>query len=95
MARMFPKRVVFTGLGAITPLGSTAQSTFKGLLDSDSNTRVVSPSELEFSSDLEVKTLGMVDDWNRKEWLKKVPVIKTVYHALSMNSSEEALLDAN
>ncbi|CAG9328816.1 unnamed protein product [Blepharisma stoltei] len=94
MSSLLPRRVVITGLGLVTPLGANVNDTFSNLLEKKSGLRMVTPKDLEFSDQLSVKTVGFLDSWDKEGWVKKVAVIKSVYHALGFNCATDALIDS-
>lgn len=94
MSSLLPRRVAITGLGLITPLGSNYTDTFNNILQKKSGLRLVTSQELEFADQLTVKTVGTLDSWDKAAWVKKQPVLKSVYHALGMSCSDATLADS-
>ncbi len=57
------RRVVVTGIGLVTPLGATTDSTWKNLIDSKSGIRQI-PADVFDTSDLATKIAGMVPEFD-------------------------------
>lgn len=91
---VLPKRVVITGLSVVTPLGGTVASTFANLLEKKNGIRRLTAADMEFMEELIVKSGGPLDSWDKETWIKKAGVVKSVYHALGVNTCWDALADA-
>lgn len=62
------RRVVITGIGLVTPLGSTTQSTWNGIINSKSGIKAI-PSTMFDTSDLPTKIAGLVPQVNEENGL--------------------------
>lgn len=63
---MIPNRAVITGVGAITPLGLTAETTWQRLLAGDSGINRITHFD---TTDFETKIAGEVQDFDPREYL--------------------------
>ena len=95
MSGVLPKRVVITGLGLVTPLGTNYSSTFSNLLEKKNGIRKLTSSDAEFIENIHIQSGGALDGWDKELWLKKAGVVKSVYHALGINSCWDALDDSH
>jgi len=95
MAGLLPKRVVVTGLGVVSPLGSTVESNWESLLEKKSGLRILTPDDMPYQEKVKVKTGGAVQGFEREKWMKIVPTLKTGYHVHSASTANMALQDAN
>lgn len=90
---MAGKRVVITGIGALTPLGKTAPEFWNGMLSGNSGVRPVTHFDV---SDLPTKFAGQIDNYDsndyfdRKEARRLDPV--TQY---ALITADEAIKDSN
>lgn len=66
------KKVVVTGLGAVTPLGTGVDKSWKALLNSESGVRLVQAIEPK-----SIKIAGEIPDFNRDDWVPKKEQKKT------------------
>lgn len=86
------KRVVVTGVGALTPIGNTAEETkkslFEGVSGADTITRF-DPSDFKTKFACELKDYDPLNYFDRKEARKLDP-----YAQYAMISSDEAIKDA-
>src|SRR5690554_725488 len=86
------KRVVITGLGALTPIGNTAQDYWKGLTEGVSGAAPITrfdASKFKTRFACEVKNFDIHDHLERKEARKMDP-----YAQYAMVVAEEAVLDS-
>ena len=86
------KRVVVTGLGALTPLGNTASEYWSGMINGTSGADMITHFDVEhFKTKFacEVKGFDVLDFLDRKESRKMDPF---VHYAIA--SSDEAVKDA-
>lgn len=86
------KRVVVTGLGAVTPLGNDVQTTWKNALDGVSGAGPITqfdPSKFKTQFACEVKDFDISKYLDRKEARKC-----DRYTQLAIGASEEAILDS-
>src|SRR5690554_3276367 len=86
------KRVVITGLGALTPIGNTAQDYWKGLTEGVSGAAPITrfdASKFKTRFACEVKNFDIHDHLERKEARKMDP-----YAQYAMVVAEEAMLDS-
>ena len=60
------RRVVVTGLGLVTPLGATTDSTWNNLIEGKSGIRQI-PSEMFDASDLATKIAGIVPEFDLEQ----------------------------
>ncbi|KAF2497509.1 ketoacyl synthase domain-containing protein [Lophium mytilinum] len=96
------RRVVITGLGAITPLGIGVRRTWTRLLTGDSGIVSIAARSPQFAA-LPSQVAGIVAEgaradggWNAKEWLRAGDERKMAKFAqYAMVASEEALADAS
>jgi 3-oxoacyl-[acyl-carrier-protein] synthase II len=89
------KRVVITGVGAVTPIGSDVPSTFQGLLEKKNGIRLLKASDLENFDQLKVKSAGPLDTWDQVAWVKRVGLTSNILHALALSSQVEAIDDGD
>lgn len=86
------RRVVVTGLGALTPIGNTRDAYWEGLIDGVSGAAPITLFDAEkFKTRFacEVKNFSALDFFDRKEARKL-----DRYHHLSVASADEAIADA-
>jgi len=81
-------------MGIVTPLGPSYQETFDNLLQKKSGLRVATTKDIEYSDQLRVKTVGLLNGWNQEEWLHKIPTLKSIYHLVGGNVSDVAFKDS-
>ena len=87
------KRVVITGLGAITPIGKKVENYWKNLLDGKSGANKITrfdTSNFKTKFACEIKNYNPLDYFDRKEARKM-----DRYSQYGMISTEEAIKDAN
>lgn len=94
MSGVLPKRVVITGISAVTPAGPTIEATFQGLLEKKNGIRKLTESDMEFLSNIKVQSGGPLDGWDLELWKKKAGTVKSMYHALGVCTAWTALEDA-
>ena len=78
------KRVVVTGLGAVTPLGNTAEETWNNLVAGVSGAAPITlfdASDFKTQFACEVKNLKINDFIDRKEAREIIPLNEVAYHA--------------
>lgn len=87
-----PRRVVVTGVGAVTPLGVTAESSWKSILNSESGIAAITKFDTE---KFDVKIAGEVKNFNADEFIAKKEQKKmdTFIH-YTMAAAAEALKQA-
>ena len=66
------KKVVVTGLGAVTPLGTGVDKSWKALLNSESGVRLIQAIEPK-----SIKIAGEIPDFNKDDWVPKKEQKKT------------------
>ena len=93
MSQDTARRVVITGLGAVTPLGATVRETWSGLLTGRSGIR---PISLFDASGFSTRIAGEVRHLNSDEWIFRDPAL--VYAARStlfaLQAAQEAFKDS-
>lgn len=86
------KRVVVTGLGAITPLGNTVEQFWQQILAGKSG---IGPITKFDSSKFKTKFAGEVKDFNPEEYLEKKEIKKyDLFTQYAIGSSDQAIKDA-
>lgn len=87
------KRVVITGLGAITPLGNDVQSTWSGLVAGKSGAAPITAFDC---SQFKTKFACEVKNWDPSQVITDVKELRKLerYHQLSVCSTHEAMQDA-
>ncbi len=86
------KRVVVTGLGALTPLGNTVEETWNGMVNGVSSADDIThfdASEFKTKFACEVKGFNALDHFDRKEARKYDP-----YAQYGLVASEQAVVDS-
>lgn len=86
------KRVVVTGLGALTPLGNTVEDFWNGLINGASGSDFIThfdPTEFKTRFACEVKGFNPLDYFDRKEARKY-----DLYAQFGLVASEQAILDS-
>jgi 3-oxoacyl-[acyl-carrier-protein] synthase II len=89
---MNPRRVVVTGLGALTPIGNTVPSYWEGLVSGKSGAAPITyfdASEFKTQFACELKGFNALDHFDRKEARKQ-----DRFTQYAMVSSDEAIADA-
>ena len=89
---MNPRRVVVTGLGALTPIGNTVPSYWEGLVSGKSGAAPITyfdASEFKTQFACELKGFNSLDHFDRKEARKQ-----DRFTQYAMVSSDEAIADA-
>ena len=89
---MNPRRVVVTGLGALTPIGNTVPSYWEGLVSGKSGAAPITyfdASEFKTQFACELKNFNALDHFDRKEARKQ-----DRFTQYAMVSSDEAIADA-
>ena len=89
---MNPRRVVVTGLGALTPIGNTVPSYWDGLVSGKSGAAPITyfdASEFKTQFACELKGFNALDHFDRKEARKQ-----DRFTQYAMVSSDEAIADA-
>lgn len=87
------KRVVITGLGAITPIGNDVQSTWSGLVAGKSGAAPITAFDC---SQFKTKFACEVKNWDPSQVITDVKELRKLerYHQLSVCSTDEAMRDA-
>lgn len=86
------KRVVVTGLGAITPLGNTVEQFWQQILAGKSG---IGPITKFDSSKFKTQFAGEVKDFNPEEYLEKKEIKKyDLFTQYAIGSSDQAIKDA-
>jgi len=86
------KRVVVTGLGAITPLGNTVEQFWQQILAGKSG---IGPITKFDSSKFKTQFAGEVKDFNPEEYLEKKEIKKyDLFTQYAIGSSDQAIRDA-
>lgn len=87
------KRVVITGLGAVTPLGNDVETTWASLVAGKSGAAPITAFD---SSMFKTHFACEVKDWNPLNVIKDVKELRKMdrYHQLSVCSTDEAMRDA-
>ena len=86
------RRVVVTGIGAITPLGNDAESTWKNLVDGVSGCATITrfdASKFKTQFACEVKDFNALDHFDRKEARKIDP-----YTQFALIAAKQAVADS-
>src|SRR5579864_9325026 len=68
MRRILDRRVVITGAGLVTPLGSGVETNWEALLAGRSGIRLIEGFD---TSDFPTKIAGEVRDFNPEDWIEK------------------------
>ena len=86
------RKVVITGLGAVTPLGTGVKKTWKAILNSTSGIDLIQAIPKDF---LDVKIAGEVNDFITDEWVAKKEQKKTSrFIHLALASAKQAIESA-
>lgn len=86
------RRVVVTGLGAVTPLGLTAEETWEGLLEGRSGISLVTEINVE---DYPTKIAGVIRDFDAGQYMDRKEARRMGrYSQLAVAAGEMALEDA-
>jgi 3-oxoacyl-[acyl-carrier-protein] synthase II len=86
------KRVVVTGLGAITPLGNTVEQFWQQILAGKSG---IGPITKFDASKFKTRFAGEVKDFNPEEYLEKKEIKKyDLFTQYAIGSSDQAIKDA-
>jgi 3-oxoacyl-[acyl-carrier-protein] synthase II len=86
------RRVVVTGLGAVTPLGNTLAETWSGVKEGKSG---ISEITLFDASDFSCKIAGEVKDFNPSDWMDRRDARKMArFTQLAVAATAQALEDA-
>ena len=81
------KKVVVTGLGAVTPLGTGVDKSWKALLNSESGVRLLQAIEPK-----SIKIAGEIPDFNMDDWVPKKEQKKTGrFIHLALASAQQAI----
>lgn len=89
---MEKRRVVVTGLGAITPIGNSVESMWQGVKDGKCGIDFITHYD---TSDMKVKVAGEVKDFNPTDYLDKKAVRKMDrYSQFAMVAAKEAYRDS-
>lgn len=84
------RKVVVTGLGAVTPLGTGVDKSWKALLNSESGVRFIQAIEPK-----SIKIAGEVPDFNRDDWVPKKEQKKTGrFIHLALASAQQAIISS-
>lgn len=87
------RRVVITGMGAVTPLGMNVRETWSGLLMGRSG---ISRLDLFDSSEFPTKIAGQVKNFDFDKWLKRDPALMNASRAtfFALQAADEAFKDS-
>ncbi|MDA9295032.1 hypothetical protein N9P98_04310, partial [Flavobacteriaceae bacterium] len=89
---MIPRRVVVTGLGALTPIGNSVSAYWEGLISGTSGAAPITyfdPTDFKTQFACELKGFNALDHFDRKEARKQ-----DRFTQYAMVSSDEAIKDA-
>lgn len=88
------RRVVVTGMGAVTPLGLNVRETWSGLLMGRSG---ISRLDLFDSSEFPTKIAGQVKNFDFDKWLKRDPALAHASRStfFALQAAEEAFKDSH
>jgi len=90
---MSPRRVVITGMGAITPLGKTAPDFWNGLVSGKNGVRNIEHFD---TSDFTTKFAGQIEDYNPNDYFDRKEARKMDnFCQYGMIASDEAIEDSN
>ncbi len=87
------RRVVVTGMGAVTPLGMNVRETWSGLLTGRSG---ITRLDLFDSSEFPTRIAGQVKDFDFDKWLKRDPALVNASRAtfFALQAADEAFKDS-
>lgn len=88
------RRVVITGIGAVTPLGSNAPETWNGLIKGRSG---IGPISLFDASSFPTRIAGEVKKFNRENWIGRDPALLAASRStlFAVQAAEEAFRDSH
>lgn len=89
-----PRRVVITGIGAVSPLGLTVRETWSGLLTGRSGVR---PISLFDASEFPTRIAGEVRHFNFNEWIYRDPALANATRStfFALHAAQEAFKDSH
>ena len=87
------RRVVVTGIGAVSPLGLSVRETWSGLLTGRSGIRKIS---LFDASNFPTRIAGQIQDFDFDRWSKKDPVLSNASRStfFALQAADEAFKDS-
>ena len=86
------RRVVVTGIGAVTPLALTAEETWKAMLEGKNG---IAPITLFDTTDFKTKLAAEVKDFEPRNYMEKAEIIKTDRYSLfGIAAAQEAVDDS-
>src|SRR5579875_126742 len=89
MTRNFDRRVVVTGVGLVTPLGTGVEKNWEALMSARSGIGPIDRFELE---DFPTRIAGEVRDFNPLDWIEKKDVRKMdLFIQYAMGATEQAM----
>ena len=86
------RRVVVTGIGAVTPLGLSADETWKAMLDGKNG---IAPITLFDTADFKTKLAAEVKGFDPRKYMEKADILKTDRYSLfGIAAAQEAVDDS-
>src|SRR4051812_3507470 len=88
------RRVVITGVGAVSPLGLSVRETWAGLLTGRSG---VGPISIFDASEFPTRIAGEVHDFNFDEWIMRDPALVNASRStfFALQAAQEAFKDSH
>jgi 3-oxoacyl-[acyl-carrier-protein] synthase II len=89
------RRVVVTGVGLVSPLGSSSQTIFESLCNSEIGISEISHQEYPEIEDFPIKIAGLLPkSFDKAKAFKEVGFLKNLYNALALSTSKAAFEDS-